>query len=379
MERPRGLVWARARAAWLVACPRAREGVRVFCAPCLRCDLRCDLTRPLSIAPLALLPRHDGVAPQVLDDIDPYAWAFVGAGLAIGLSVLGAAWGIFITGSSLLGAAVRAPRIRSKNLISVIFCEAVAIYGVIVSIILQTKIERPDIDATGDALALRLTQQAGGYAVFWAGICCGLGNLACGVCVGICGSGCALADAQNGSLFVKILVIEIFASALGACERVPRPYMHTLLRLPCSLLSLRPFARRSAPRHAAMRSPYLSSGTLTRPLSRHLCHHRGDHYVDECKIRPLERGRWSDRRNLLQVGLGGGGFGGSPTANGRRQATLQTWWISLRSWGSSSSSSRAGLAAAAAAIARQRDGLSHEEQRAEKRFFPAVCEYVMCS
>ena len=98
---------------------------------------------------------------------------------------------------------------------SVIFCEAVAIYGVIVSIILQTKIERPDLDSNMDPLALRLTQQAGGYAVFWAGVCCGFGNLACGVCVGICGSGCALADAQNGSLFVKILVIEIFASALG--------------------------------------------------------------------------------------------------------------------------------------------------------------------
>jgi V-type H+-transporting ATPase proteolipid subunit len=95
---------------------------------------------------------------------------------------------------------------------SVIFCEATAIYGVIVAIILQTKIEEVPRMADGRWLPAAVFS---GYAVFGSGITVGLANLACGLCVGIIGSSCALSDAQNSTLFVKILVIEIFGSALG--------------------------------------------------------------------------------------------------------------------------------------------------------------------
>lgn len=64
---------------------------------------------------------------------------------------------------------------KITHFFSVIFCEAVAIYGVIVAIILQTKLESVPESQIYAPESLRA-----GYAIFASGIIVGFANLVCG-------------------------------------------------------------------------------------------------------------------------------------------------------------------------------------------------------
>lgn len=156
---------------------------------------------------------------NVFSNMDPFFFGAMGIAFCIAGSVIGATWGISLSGSGIMGASILHPRVIGKNLISVVFCEAVGVYGVILGTILISKYtfiyDVSNLDGGVLPPLKDLQVRGSGFALFGAGVCTGVGNLLAGMSIGMVGSSTVIADAANSSLFVRMLVVEILLEAVA--------------------------------------------------------------------------------------------------------------------------------------------------------------------
>ena len=93
-----------------------------------------------------------------------------------------------------------------RALIPIIMAGILGIYGIIVSVLLGQKVK---------VLTDSAEHMATGYRVLGAGLCCGLSALASGLAIGVAGDAGVRAYAQTDAIFVGMVLILIFAEAIG--------------------------------------------------------------------------------------------------------------------------------------------------------------------
>merc|ERR1719183_1132227 len=91
-----------------------------------------------------------------------------------------------------------------RSIIPVVMAGVLGIYGLITAVIINGKLDPPDKYSAYS-----------GYAHLGAGLTVGMSSLAAGLAIGVVGDAGVRANAQRPQLFVGMILILIFAEALG--------------------------------------------------------------------------------------------------------------------------------------------------------------------
>ena len=136
------------------------------------------------------------------DGPDAYFFGYMGIASALVFANLGAAYGTAKSGVGICSMGVLKPDKIIKSVIPVIMAGILGIYGLIVAVILNQRI--------GEKYTYKE-----GYAHLASGLCCGLSSLGAGIAIGIGGDAGVRALGQTDKIFVGMMLILIFAEALG--------------------------------------------------------------------------------------------------------------------------------------------------------------------
>ena len=136
-----------------------------------------------------------------------YLFGYAGVAIALTFANLGAAYGTAKSGVGICAMGVMKPSVIIRGVIPVIMAGILGIYGLIVAVILGQKLNEP-----GDT---NKYNEYKGFRHLGSGLTCGLTSLAAGIAIGVGGEAGVRALGQQDKVFVGMMLILIFAEALG--------------------------------------------------------------------------------------------------------------------------------------------------------------------
>ena len=134
----------------------------------------------------------------------PCFFGYMGIACALVFANLGAAYGTAKSGVGICAMGIMKPTSIIKGVIPVVVAGILGIYGLIVAVILAQK-----LSASGNILMKK------GYQYLGSWLCCGLTSFSAGIAIGIGGEAGVRALGQQEKIFVGMMLILIFAEALG--------------------------------------------------------------------------------------------------------------------------------------------------------------------
>ncbi len=143
------------------------------------------------------------IISQVEVDQTPSFFGFIGVACALVFANIGSAYGCAKSGLGISYFGVIKPEGIIKAIIPVIMAGILGIYGLVVSVLLISKIKDTDYSYYK------------GYSHLASGLCCGLSSLAAGLAIGIIGDAGVRALAQTDKIFIGMMLMLILAEAIA--------------------------------------------------------------------------------------------------------------------------------------------------------------------
>lgn len=127
---------------------------------------------------------------------------YLGMFICFFLSAMGTAKGILRIAQCVSGASIKEPSVGTKSILGTVVCEANFLTGIITCVMINSSISSNTADKAH-------------YLYFSSGLLVGICNYFSSVATGLICAIISIMDAQNPSVFFKIVILEVIPASIG--------------------------------------------------------------------------------------------------------------------------------------------------------------------